>query len=428
MFSIRMNHLIGGCVLMAVSAIPALSFAGAYGPRPDTGCTGVKLRPGEDIQTAVNSNPANTTFCLDAGMYSRQTIVPKAGNRFIGAMGAVLDGELRTRRAFDGVAPDVVIQNLKITRYTAPAQDAAVHADNSSNWTVKDNEISYNAGRGLDLGNRMRLVGNYIHHNLQLGIGGKGTGIVVDSNDISFNNYTRAYDPGWEAGGTKFWATVDATVTNNYVHDNIGPGLWADNDNIRIVFRHNWVESDGTGIFQEIGYDATIVDNVVKTNVPGCPGWLWCAGIQIAGSGGTDGKLIDISGNVVIVNGGDKANGIALIQQARGVGAYGPHFTRNVYVHNNFVDLSAGGSTGAVEDTGDRSIFASRNNRFESNTYYLGGRRDAFAWNGSIGNFARLQSFGLDTAGAALTGSIAPSLVGKPEGWSIEEVRRKLGK
>ena len=52
----------------------------------------VVLSPGMDLQQEVVSRPPGTTFFLVSGLYRTQQILPKAGDRFIGAPGAVLNG------------------------------------------------------------------------------------------------------------------------------------------------------------------------------------------------------------------------------------------------------------------------------------------------------------------------------------------------
>jgi hypothetical protein len=52
----------------------------------------VNISAGQSIQNAVNSNPGGTTFQIAAGTYRQQSIVPKAGDVFIGAAGADLNG------------------------------------------------------------------------------------------------------------------------------------------------------------------------------------------------------------------------------------------------------------------------------------------------------------------------------------------------
>ncbi|TAM84375.1 MAG: hypothetical protein EPN47_01950, partial [Acidobacteria bacterium] len=53
---------------------------------------GIQLSPGDDIQAAINANPAGSTFTLAPGLYRMQSVVPKAGDVFSGQTGAILDG------------------------------------------------------------------------------------------------------------------------------------------------------------------------------------------------------------------------------------------------------------------------------------------------------------------------------------------------
>jgi len=97
-----------------------------------------------------------------------------------------------------------------------------------------------------------------------------------------------------------------------------------------------------------------------------------------------------------------QGDGIGLMQQDRSgdAAAYGPHVVQNVYIHDNVIDLSAGpAGNGAVQDTGNRSIFTSLNNHFEHNTYYLGSNPDAFEWANSDGDVAFWQGQGQDLTG-----------------------------
>ena len=54
--------------------------------------------------------------------------------------------------------------------------------------------------------------------------------------EIAFNNYA-GYDAFWEGGGTKFWRNKRLIVRDSCVHDNNGPGLWSDIDNIDCCIR-----------------------------------------------------------------------------------------------------------------------------------------------------------------------------------------------
>ena len=146
-----------------------------------------------------------------------------------------------TRHAFYGSASDVTIRGLIIEKYATPAQSGAIHAMTdpgplSHNWIVENNEIRLNHGGGIRSGHGTHILNNKIHHNGQIGITGAGTGILVDGNEIDHNNYA-GFAYGWEAGGAKFSFTNNLVVRKNFVHDNQGPGLWTDGDNVNDLVR-----------------------------------------------------------------------------------------------------------------------------------------------------------------------------------------------
>jgi hypothetical protein len=379
---------------------------GAVGPVATT-CSGVNLSSGANIQDAVSSNPTGTVFCLAAGTYAQQHVVAKDGNKFIGAQGAILDGQNATSHAFDGTASNVTIQNLVIQNYTAGYQDAPIFALQSGpGWQILHNEIRYNAGTGVLVSYNVLVQFNNIHHNLEMGYGSDvpGTGIIFDSNEIAFNNYTDAFDCD-ECGGGKLWASSGAQMTHNYSHDNHGPGMWDDFNNNNVTYAFNLIENNYMqGIHHEIGYNASIHDNVITNNgriwkYSSC-GWLWCAGIDARNSGGVNGGMVEIYNNQ-ITPGSMGGNAVGLIEQTPNAAqaSMGTWVVQNVWVHDNFIDLTQGGSIGGVQDYGNNAIFTSRNNRFDRNTYQLGTNTSPFQWNNSGGGKSFWQSFGFDLNG-----------------------------
>jgi parallel beta-helix repeat protein len=347
----------------------------------------------------VDQHPTGTTFYLKAGRYARQSITPKTGNVFIGEPGAVLDGQGATTYAFQGTASNVKIQQLIIENYNPPAQMGAVKAgdhsasDGTRGWVVADCEIRYNATGGIRIGHGMQVLRNKVHHNGQEGIVGIGDNVLVEGNEIAFNNYEDKFNPGWEAGGTKFVKTDGLIVRNNYVHDNHGPGLWTDIDNINTLYEGNRVENNTMmGIFHEISYKATIRNNTVRGNGFGMNQWLYGAGIMVSAS-----QDVEVYGNTVEGN----ANGITAVQQARGSGSYGEYLVRNVYVHDNRVTMRSGRS-GIAQDVGDNAVFTSRNNRFAHNTYTLGTNSRPFEWMNAQITESQWKSYGQDAVGSFL--------------------------
>ena len=280
----------------------------------------------------------------------------------------------------------VTIANLVLEHAANPAQVGAIEnregaPSSGSGWRVVDNEVRYNHGVGVGVADASTVTGNLIRDQGQLGIGVWGTGAVFSDNEL-VRNGGAGYDPDWETGGAKLWTTTGVTFTHNYVHDNLGPGLWADGGNINTSYTYNKITDNGNaGIQHEISYDATIMHNEISGNGKRRKGWAWDAGIQIQSSGGI--RLIEVAYNRVT----DNANGISLIDSGDRTteqpAPHGDHKVQNVWVHDNIVGLATGQSTGAVEDTGNSAIFTDNGNRFEANTYHLSSlSEDYFAWNG----------------------------------------------
>jgi parallel beta-helix repeat protein len=274
-------------------------------------------------------------------------------------------------RAFQGWgsgASRVRIAGLVVEKFANEAQIGAINA--RASWVVEHNDVRLNHGVGVqDAG---RIVDNRIHDNGQLGIGADGViGGVVRGNEIDHNNYA-GFDSGWEAGGGKWLKTSKLTVSRNDVRDNGGPGLWTDTDNIHTRYLGNTVVGNtGAGIFHEASYDAVIAHNVVTGNGRTVTGWVDGAGI-----------LVNSSGNVRIENNrlADNGDGIGLVQTDRGDGRYGPHVLHDVSVVGNAITMLSG-HTGLVHDSGgDGSLYTSRGNHFDDNSYVLGCNPAPFAW------------------------------------------------
>ncbi len=296
------------------------------------------------------------------------------------------------RGAFRGPAANVTIRGLAVEKFANNAQKGAIDSAGGSGWVIENNKVRLNHGVGICGDTDAQVRGNFVHDQGQLGLCGHGSNGLYENNEIARNN-TAGFSLNWEGGGSKWARTSNLIVRGNYSHDNIGPGLWTDIDNIHTLYENNRVENNShAGIFHEISYDAIIRGNTVIGNGFARGDWLWGAGILIAAS-----PNVDVHSNLLEGN----ANGIALIQQSRGIGAYGPHEMQNIDVHNNSVSMTVG-MTGLVQDVSDTSYFTSRNIHFDSNTYYLGPNLRYFAWMNGPRTTPQWVSYGNDTVGTFL--------------------------
>jgi parallel beta-helix repeat protein len=211
--------------------------------------------------------------------------------------------------------------------------------------------------------------------------------VLVEGNEIAFNNFRGAVRVGFGAGGTKFVRTRELVVRGNHVHDNQGNGIWMDIENVSAVVEDNRVENNsGNGIMFEISYGAVIRNNYVAGNGFTNPRWLYGAGIFVSSS-----SDVEIYGNTVENN----ARGITAVVQNRGFGSMGRYEVRNLYVHDNFITMDTGW-TGLGQNVGDNSYFTDKNNRFERNEYRIVGQTHPFMWLKKERTLEEWQAFGHD--------------------------------
>jgi Glycosyl hydrolases family 28/Bacterial Ig-like domain (group 3)/Right handed beta helix region/Bacterial Ig-like domain (group 2) len=295
------------------------------------------------LQTLVSSNvnlqPGNWYF----DRVHNKVYIPTAPTGHVIELG-------NATYAFTGVATGVQIDNVTLEKYATPAHAGTVGGfPRGSNWIINNVESRWNHGTGINLGPGSQILNSFIHNNGQMGIEiVGGTGSTVLNNEISFNNYA-GFDQGWEAGGSKLWATTNLVVKLNNVHDNNGIGLWTDGGNVNTLYDSNTVTNNfNEGIKHEISYSAVISNNIVKGNGYSPSVWLGNGQICIQNS-----SNVEVLGNTVEVPVASGGNGIVIINQNRGTGKLGPLISANDYVHNNTVTyLGPLGFSGAGDDTG----------------------------------------------------------------------------
>jgi len=202
-----------------------------------------------------------------------------------------------TLLAFGGRASNVTIQNLTVEKYAASF--SAIDAEYGKGWVVKNNLVRLNHSVAVNAGNNSRILGNRLLENGQQGFEGSGTNYVIEGNEIADNNYS-GVSFEWEAGGGKVTETEDAIIRGNCVHDNDGPGIWADEGVRNLVIEDNVVfNNSANGIMYEISYDGMIRNNTVADNGKAAFQWFWGPQILISGSSGVEvyGNTVDVPAN-----------------------------------------------------------------------------------------------------------------------------------
>ena len=298
-----------------------------------------------------------------------------------------------TPAAFYGSAVNVTIQSLVIEKYANQATSGAIQGaalgsgPRSTGWIIKQNEVRLNHGGGIWIGEQMQILNNFVHHNGQMGVLGGGSSVVVQNNEIAYNNQA-GYDPGWEAGGTESVGTANLVVRGNYVHHNNGPGLWTDGNNTGTLYdtnhtAYNWI----AGIMHEISFSAIIRNNLVENDGSGSGIW-YGAGILVSASSG-----VEVYGNTVT----NCTAGIGGMQGDRGPN----YMLQNFYVHDNTITQSTGTAAGIVKSSvWDNSVFSSWNNRFQNNTYvFSNSTANYYSWLSGDANKSAWVGYGNDVTG-----------------------------
>ncbi|MPY30284.1 right-handed parallel beta-helix repeat-containing protein [Streptomyces adustus] len=247
-----------------------------------------------DLAAKTRSSPPNTTFWLRPGKHRLDRdrfaqVVPKKGDVYLGAPGAVLDGRRTNQYAFAGTAPDVTIRYLTVQGFVAPQNEGVVNHDSADGWVIEHATIQDNSGAGLMAGARQQVRASCLRANGQYGMNaykgdGRISGLVLEGNEITGNNtddWERKQSGCGCTGGVKFWAVDGADVRGNWVHDNRGTGLWADTNNNDFLIEDNVLEAnDGAALIYETSYNAVVRGNTIRRN-------NWVEGRKYADRGDT---------------------------------------------------------------------------------------------------------------------------------------------
>jgi parallel beta-helix repeat protein len=253
------------------------------GGGPTSAPAGAIVVPAGD-NSNINFQQDNKTYWFASGVHTLGTdqysqIAPGDNSTFVGAPGAILDGQNLNNYAFTQKSTGVTIRYLTIRNFKAPRDEGVVNHDAATGWTIEYSTITNNKGAGLMVGSNNLYRYNCMKDNGQYAINGccggdtAATDIqnwTLDHNEITGNN-----TDDWESqvegcgctGGVKFWLNKNVTVTNNWVHHNKGAGFWLDNNNSGFIIENNYInDNDAQAIFTEAGYDARIRYNNIKNN------------------------------------------------------------------------------------------------------------------------------------------------------------------
>lgn len=389
----------------------APSDPGVYGPQASIAPPGgaVSISPGTNIQTVINANPAGTTYGLLAGTHLiTASLVPKTGDTFVGEYGAILDasgwstsdGEAGVFRAVNNNIDNVTIRNLRIINGPQYGINAYF---SSSGWIVEYSEISgFLNGVSLGIGGILR--NSWVHHNFGVfndpNVANRGGGYTFNAsqgaqvidNEISYNGQEQKFIYGTIGGFNQ-----DLYIARNYVHHNLGDGLWLDGDGANSIIEDNICDDNGrTGITIEIGTTIIVRTNTCRRNGE--------EGILISAT-----RDSQVYSNIVQDNGG----GIALFLDFSRLAETYPYWTIDLSgndISSNVIRSNAPSRFLALltfTGSGTQTPYLNntKDNQYINNTYVVPSSLTSnwFVWNGAK-SFTQWQALPQDTGGSISIG------------------------
>ena len=218
-------------------------------------------------------------------------------------------GQAIDSNSTNGNQSNVTIEYLTIEKYLPDPNAATINQEANTGWTIRYNTITHNVpGAGIMAGAENTLKDNCLTLNGQYGFQSSDTDgfgrdsltggpydVTVLGNEISFNdtcdfsglltnpaigwkNYNPVparyrnpecgqVVPNGDQGGFKLWQTNGVTIEDNYIHDNWGPGGWADTDNANTTWSGNTIsDNESEAIVEEISYNFAITGNDLVGN------------------------------------------------------------------------------------------------------------------------------------------------------------------
>jgi parallel beta-helix repeat protein len=371
------------CPESSVGAMTAVGGTSLRSPTPPS--SAVPIAPDADPQALVAKYPAGTSFIIESGVHADFSVLPKSEDTFYAAAGAVLDGlgvapsAFRERRSTPALGVAIigasVSSPLVVQHYgsAAAAQVAAIQplpgnrVPTDSAWWLQWVDVQHNAARGISLTTGMTIVDCSVLDNGRLGIGGGGTHITIQGNEVSGNGIgvTRA---GFEAGGIKTVGN-DVTIADNRISGNGAPGIWTDDDGTGDIIAGNTVSKNTIGIEIEISSEATVSQNTLSGNTQ-------------------QAVLIVASSQITVAN--NRLNGNRAGILVGGAYRTGPN---GVHLHSVTVRSNQVVSSGV---TGLHQLVPSSAAISFNRDHFVGGR---FQWQGHSVTFAQWQATGQERRG-----------------------------
>lgn len=299
------------------SGTPGLPTYGRPGSDFPRDTAGVVVPAGTNDFASYQLNPDTVYYLLPGthtGGFQADTNDAFVGGRSGDTATVLTGGYSSGGQAIDsnetnGNQPGVTIEYLTIEKYQPDVDAATINQNSNTGWTIRYNTVTLNVpGAGIMAGAGNTLEDNCLTMNGQYGfqssdvngwghdsLSGGPYDVLIADNEISYNDTCDLsgllnnkaigwsnYDPvparyrntecgkvfgDGNQGGFKLWQTDGVTIKDNYIHNNWGPGGWADTDNANTTWTGNTITgNEDAAIIEEISYNFSITHNYLADN------------------------------------------------------------------------------------------------------------------------------------------------------------------
>lgn len=353
------------------------------------------------LQTQINGAAAGSTLNVAGCSFTGSVTINKALT--------IVGPATLTGGGLTATASDVTIDRFTVSGGNPGDQNGIVQARGVNRFTFKNGHISgTTTGACIDFGGGTgdTVTDSELDHCAQEGthVHDFAAGVLIARNHIHHNNPNHKYGFGGEAGGGKTSRST-ATIEDNEVDHNLGPGIWCDPCYTGSIIRRNKVHHNASaGIFVEISDGVTVADNAAWENswfADSEWGWAYGAGVLVSSS-----QNNDVRGNVSAWN----QDGITMLSQSR---SDSPGNGNN-NLHDNVIVMApqpvASGdeafTMGFVQDWSGGLFDAGKNNRGSGNRYWHSQSEPTscrFAWNGCLSTLGAFNATPAEEGGTYLT-------------------------
>jgi len=301
-----------------------------------TECTGITVKPRNNLSEVAASEPPGTTFCIHDGNYSvSKRILLQSGDSFIGLYSDGSRPVISTDRAkeiFDGLYK---VADLPKRSPPYIAEGARIEGLRITG-AVGGERCSPDCGRGIGGGKNLTVVDVRSDHNTNQGIGGTQDGLLVEGSVLDHNGSEPFldFDGHGSAAGVK--SVRSMTIRDTRVYANVWTGIWCDMGCAPFTVENVTSNRNGkAGLQYELSFGpATISNSTFQGN-----GWRERAtrhtGIVIAAT-----QNVEVYGNTF---GGNINYAVEVVNSDR------PPGLANVSVHDNILNGDAIKGCGVVE-------------------------------------------------------------------------------